>query len=235
MLYQRLAGDWGFVVLNKLKANNFRQLFSDIESFQVDDGLLMYSTHSGKRIVVVYFKILMKFQGVVYGIWIYSESDKEQFVAWFEQIVNGPSRTASPMVAVCVPRDNDDDSYQSQTSTPLANNKNIRDMLLQAARKNSHDVPPKQGPKILQELFASAISSPVKQPNSIPPINNHHSTSVSSDNALDKMVRFAVQRYPTLTPHSFKDIVSDLIAQDDQFWVGLYQSYLQQIKSKHHS
>lgn len=39
-----------FVILNRLHANNYRQLFTEIESFQVDNDLLMYSTHSGTHI-----------------------------------------------------------------------------------------------------------------------------------------------------------------------------------------
>lgn len=85
MLYARRPGDYAFVILNRLHANNFRQLCGDIESHQQDDGLIMYSTHSG----------------AIFGLWIYSEEEKEQFCQWLARIQ--VSRAASPMVAICVP------------------------------------------------------------------------------------------------------------------------------------
>jgi hypothetical protein len=48
LLYSRTVDDpWAFIILNRLHANNYRQLCGEIDSFQREDELLMYRTKSG--------------------------------------------------------------------------------------------------------------------------------------------------------------------------------------------
>ena len=49
LLYSRAqpADPWAFIILNRLHANNYRQLCGEIDSFQREDDLLIYRTKTG--------------------------------------------------------------------------------------------------------------------------------------------------------------------------------------------
>lgn len=216
LLYQRNVGDWAFVILNRLHANNFRQLFVEIDSFQLDDGLLMYSTRSG----------------AVFGLWIYSEEDKEQFCVWFERIVEGGSEVvsvdeSSSMVAVC--------EEDSGVSLPPANKSrsggSLVDMLHRAVEKHQkqQNVPlhiaaasvhpvHKQGNNVLEQLFSSAHSSPAKSPQTITePTRAFHQ--------LSRMSGFVRSVYPGMNEEQFRKTATNLLLGDEIFWEDLYNTY----------
>lgn len=70
LLYTRNSPDsWAFIILNKLHANNYRQICSDIESFNMEDNLLMFNTRSG----------IYKSYEEFYPFYLY---DKDQFLAF---------------------------------------------------------------------------------------------------------------------------------------------------------
>lgn len=52
LLYSRHTANepWAFIILNRLHANNYRQLCGEIDSFQKEDDLLMYRTKSGNPV-----------------------------------------------------------------------------------------------------------------------------------------------------------------------------------------
>lgn len=206
-MYQRTGGDWAFVILNRLHANNFRQLFADVESFQLDDGLLMYSTRSG----------------TVFGLWIYSEEDKDQFCAWFERITEDTaSLEASPsMVAVCSP--SDEDSGVSLPPVKSRSGGSLVDMLTRAVEKHQHHkkVSALQGPgNVLEQLFSSAHSSPAKPLHS-PTISG----SAPAFQQLSRMVAFVRSVYPGMSEDQFRKTATNLLLGDEIFWDDLYSTY----------
>lgn len=207
LLYQRTAGDWAFVILNRLHANNFRQLFEEIDSFQLDDGLLMYSTRSG----------------AVFGLWIYSEEDKEQFCAWFERIIEGGSVEESPsMVAVC----EEDSGVSLPPSTKSRSGGSLVDMLNRAVEKHQKqkNVPPhigaKQGNNVLEQLFSSAHSSPSKPPHS-PAITE----PARAFHQLSRMLGFVRSVYPGMNEEQFRKTATNLLLGDEIFWEDLFNTY----------
>lgn len=202
LLYQRTSNDWAFVILNRLHANNFRQLFAEIDSFQLDDGLLMYSTRSG----------------TVFGLWIYSEEDKEQFCAWFERIIEGGTEVAEEMVAVCSP--SEEDSGVCMPPVKSRSGGSLVDMLNRAVEKHQKHPVPQQHKQVnvLEQLFSSAQSSPSKA-SRIPtePSRAFHQ--------LSRMVGFVRSVYPGMNEEQFRKTAANLLLGDEIFWEDLYNTY----------
>lgn len=189
MLYQRRAGDWAFVILNRLHANNYRQLCSEIEGYQLDDGLLMFSTHSGS----------------IFGLWIYSEEDKEQFCDWLDRVLKGQvsEETEEPMVAICVPPS----QVARNTSPPpgLSESGDLRSMLHRAVSKQS----------LLDQLFAAAA-------------NTSGDKASETDSFYTGLAKQITREHgPRLHLSQFKKIAMETLMQSDSFWEDLYGAYIE--------
>lgn len=134
-------------------------------------------------------------QGPVFGLWVYSEEEREEMTVWFEKIMRGRE---PEMVAVVVPEDKDDVPVKTQTlshhgSRASSNgaSSDIIGMLNRAAQRQTstawvhqqpsivHQQPSnapqqssnfhQQPPNVLQQLFASAQASPSRPRHHTPP------------------------------------------------------------------
>lgn len=165
----------------------------------------------------------------MFGLWIYSEDEREEMVTWFERVMRGRE---PEMVAVVVPDDEEEkrvaEPRVSRHSSHGASSDIIGMLHRAAAQGQSSPVPPPMpanNNNILQQLFASAQSAPRHQiiPQPPPPQQGFSAAEVGAQ--LQRMVRFMAAKYPAMGPQQFRNAATELLSSDEILWSELYAAY----------